>query len=176
MIEKKPLDAERVLLTARQFSDLPTLDYELATARFMAGFYREAAETLKRNFVINKDGLIETYLGNRILADAPSFTELLSLERRAVIYNREAADDAAISKKLKTLLDLAQKLEKDDTPESDLLATVDDFVAGADDHRLYRQLFAANRLLVKSKAAPKALELMQSAVSGVEVPTRSSQE
>ncbi len=168
MIDKKPLEAERVLLNARQFGDLPTLDFELATARMAAGFYREAAETLKRNFVVNQDGLIETYLGNRVLADAQSFTELLSLERRALIYNREAADNPESTRRLKALLDLYQKLEKDETAEADLTKAVDEFVSGSDAGRLHRQLFTANRLLQKKKALPKVAEILQAAVSGVD--------
>ncbi len=168
MLLKKPLEAERVLLTARRLGDLPTLDYELASARYAAGFFREAADTLKRNFAVNKNGLIETYLGNRILADADSFTELLSLERLTVTSARRAADDANIARGLKALLVMQQKFDSADTTEADLGAAVDDFTNGSDSLALHRELYAANRLLQKKTAYPKVLELMQAAVKNVD--------
>ncbi len=168
LLEKKPLDAERVLLSARRYGDLPTLDYELASARISAGFYREAAETLKRNFAINKDGLIETYLGNRILADAGSFTDLLSLERRSVLFTREAADNTESAATLKALLDLYAKFENKESSEAELVNAVDRFVAGSDSSRLHRQLYAANRLLARKIAPEKVIELMRAAIGGVD--------
>ena len=48
--EKRPLDAEKVLLAARNYGNFPTLDYEIAVARVEAGFYREAADELKKKF------------------------------------------------------------------------------------------------------------------------------
>ncbi len=168
LAQNKPLEAEKVLLAARQFGDFPTLDYELASARLAAGLYREAAETLKRNFVINKDGLIETYLGNRILADAKSFTELLSLERRVALYETKPADTSENTDKLKALLEFQQKLETADATETELGQTADEFAKGGDNMRLHRQLFAASRLLQKKTAPSKVLELMKSAIGGVD--------
>ena len=46
--QKKPLDAERTLLGARRYGNFPTLEYEIASARLMAGFYRDAAEELDK--------------------------------------------------------------------------------------------------------------------------------
>jgi tetratricopeptide (TPR) repeat protein len=168
LAQNKPLEAEKVLLTARQYGDFPTLDYELASARLAAGLYREAAEALKRNFVVNKEGLIETYLGNRILADAKNFTELLSLERRIALFETKAADTTENTDKLKSLLEFQQKLEAADATESEIMQTADEFARGGDNMRLHRQLFAATRLLQKKTALPKVLELMQSAVGGVD--------
>ena len=168
----KPLEAENMLLSARltigQSSDFPTFDYELASARLAAGLYREAAETLKRNFVVNKEGLIETYIGNRILADAKSFTELLSLERQADLFEATSADTAENTNRLKSLLEFQQKLDAPDATETDLALTADNFAKGGDNMRLHRQLFAASRLLQKKTALPKVLELMQSAIGGVD--------
>lgn len=178
LAQNKPLEAEKVLLAARQFGDFPTLDYELASARLAAGLYREAAEALKRNFVVNKDGLIETYLGNRILADAKSFTELLSLERRVALYETKSADTSENTDKLKALLEFQQKLETADATETELVQTADEFAKGGDNMRLHRQLFAASRLLQKKTAPSKVLELMQAAIGGVDsalnVPSPSS--
>lgn len=168
LAQNKPLEAEKVLLAARAFSDFPTLDYELASARLAAGLYREAAETLKRNFAVNKDGAVETYLGNRILADAGSFTELLSLERRVALFAVKSADSADNSEKLKKLLEFNQKLEAADATETELASLADEFSKGADNMRLHRQLFAANRLLQKKTAPSKVLELMQSAIGTVD--------
>lgn len=164
----KPLEAEKTLLLARQYSDFPTLDYELATVRLAAGLYREAAETLQRSFKVNKDGTVETYLGNRILADAGGFTELLSLERRVALFETNAADNEEGAKKLKSLLEFIQKLVTEDTTEDELALAAEQFAVGDDNMRLHRQLFAANRLLQKKKALPKVLELMQAAISGVD--------
>ena len=168
MAQNKPLEAENILLAARQFGDFPTLDYELASARLAAGLYREAAETLKRNFAVNKEGAVETYLGNRILADANSFTELLSLERRIALFETKAADTPENTDKLKALLDFQQKLGATDATEAELTKTADEFTKGVDNMRLHRQLFAASRLLQKKTALPKVLELMQTAVGGVD--------
>ncbi|HEY0457907.1 MAG TPA: tetratricopeptide repeat protein [Pyrinomonadaceae bacterium] len=168
MMQGKPLEAEKALLRARQYGDFPTLDYELASVRMAAGLYREAAETLKRNFVINKEGAIETYLGNRILADAPGFTELLSLERRVALAEMKAADSEENANRLKALLEFNQKLEAADTPEDALERAADEFTKGGDNMRLHRQLFAASRLLQKKTAPSKVLELMQAAIGGVD--------
>ncbi len=168
LAQNKPLEAEKVLLLARQFGDFPTLDYELASARMAAGLYREAAETLKRNFTVNKDGAIETYLGNRILADAETFTELLSLERRVALFETKAADSEENTNKLKSLLVFSQKLEAKETTEDELAAAADEFGGGGDNMRPHRQIFAANRLLQKKTALPKVLDLMQSAIGAVD--------
>jgi tetratricopeptide (TPR) repeat protein len=166
--QNKPLEAEKVLLAARAYSDFPTLDYEIASVRLAAGLYREAAETLKRSFVVNQEGLIETYLGNRILADAKSFTELLSLERRTAIFETNPADSEENTNKLKALLAFHQKLEAKDATEDELAAAAEEFAKGGDNMRLHRQLFAASRLLQKKTALPKVLELTQAAIGGVD--------
>jgi len=166
--QKKPLEAEKILLVARAYSDFPTLDYELASVRLAAGLYREAAETLKRSFAVNKEGLVETYLGNRILADAKSFPELLSLERRTAIFEMKSADSTENSERLRALLDFQQKLEDKDATEDQLAAAADEFAKGTDNMRLHRQLFAASRLLQKKSALPKALELTQSAIGATD--------
>ncbi|MFN3330861.1 MAG: tetratricopeptide repeat protein, partial [Pyrinomonadaceae bacterium] len=91
LAQNKPNDAERVLLTARQYGNFPTLDYELAAARFASGFYGEAVETLEKSFSVSDDGTVETRLGNRIARRSEDFSELLSLELRAGIFQQKRA-------------------------------------------------------------------------------------
>ncbi len=163
--QKRPFDAEKTLLAAKQYGDFPTLDYELAAARFQAGFYREAAEGLQKKFVI-KDNLISTQLGGRVLHEAKSFTELLAAERRASIFQTQAADNAEIAERLKTLLDFSQKLET--STDEMTVAAADEFIKGDDKIKLHRQLFVANQLAQKRRALPKVLELTRAAVTQVD--------
>ncbi|MCU1289305.1 MAG: Tetratricopeptide repeat [Acidobacteria bacterium] len=177
LLQKRPLDAERTLLTARQYGNFPTLDYELASARISAGFYREAADALKHSFVV-KGETVETRLGNRLAKEARNFIELLDLERRASIFQPQTADSADSAEKLKALLNFDQKLETAGTDEAEIGRAADEFVKGDDKMKLHRQLFAANRLLQNSKSLTKALELTQAAVGktdvALDVPTASA--
>lgn len=165
MQQNRLFEAEKALLAAQQYGDFPTLDYELATARFQSGFYREAAEGLSKKFSVT-DGLIKTQLGGRVVKSAKSFTELLNEERRASIFQTLAADNAETADKLKSLLDFSQKLET--SSEEAAVAAADEFVKGEDKMKAHRQLFAANQLLQKRKALPKVLELTKAAVGGVD--------
>ena len=164
ILERRPLEAERTLLSARQYGNFPTLDYEIASARFQAGFFREAADQLKKTFAVKSDS-IETRLGGRVPAEAKNFTDLLSLERRAAIFEFAAADNAETAQKLKSLLDFSQKLDAAETNETAVTEAADEFVKGDDKMKLHRQLYAANRLLEKRTAFPKVLELAKSAIS-----------
>ena len=164
--QKRPLDAEKTLLTARNYGNFPTLEYELAAVRMQSGFYREAAEGLAKSFTI-KDGAIETKLGGRVSKEAKNFIELLSYERRASIFEPLAADDADKADKLKSLLDFYQNLEAAPTDEA-ISAKADEFIKGDDKMKLHRQLFVAGRLLNKKSNLPKVLELTKAAVSGVD--------
>lgn len=165
MQQKRPADAEKTLLAAKQYGDFPTLDYELAATRFQAGFYREAAETLRQKFAV-KDEQVMTKLGNRVQREAKTFTELLAAERRASIFQTRAADDAEIAERLKTLLDFSQKL--DASNDEATLAAADNFLKGDDQMKLHRQLFVANQLVQRTKSLPKVLELTRQAVASVE--------
>lgn len=162
MVQKKPLEAERVLLSARQYGNFPTLDYEVASARMMAGFYREAVEELRKSFTLT-DGRIETRLGGRVPKESKTFTELISYERRASIFQPLAADNPENAAKLKALLDLTQKLEAAAPNETEAAAAADDFMSGDDNMKFHRQMYAANLLLQKKAALPKVLEIMTSA-------------
>ena len=165
--EKRPLEAERALLVARQYGNFPTLDYEIAAARLQAGFFREAANELKKSFAV-KDGTIETRLGGHVPVQAKNFIDLLALERRASIFEPIAADSSENADKLKSLLDFSQKLDAPQMNEINVSEAADEFVKGDDKMKLHRQLFVASRLLEKKTALPKVLELTKSAGSQVD--------
>jgi tetratricopeptide (TPR) repeat protein len=167
MVQKRPLDAERVLLSARQYGNFPTLEYELASARMMAGFYREAVEQLRKRFTV-KDGLIQTSLGGRIPKESKSFTELISYERRASIFEPVAADSPENAAALKALLDLTLKLEAAEPNEAEVSAAADDFIGGDDNMKFHRQIYASNVLLQKKVALSKVLDIMRSATGNTD--------
>ncbi len=167
LVQKRPLDAEKALLTARQYGNFPTIIYEIAAVRFASGFYREAAEELKKSFAV-KDGFLQTRLGGHFSVEAKNFTELLALERQASIFEPLAADNPENADRIKSLFDFSQKLESTDASETVISEAADEFVKGSDRMRVHRQIFAANRLLENKKAFPKVLELTKAAVSGVD--------
>jgi predicted Zn-dependent protease len=172
---KMPLDAERALRFARQYGRFPTLDYELANALAAAGLYDEAFDELARSFTL-KDGQLETQLAGRRPARAASFIELLAPERRASIFQANAADTEANARLLKSLLALRLALDAtageggapNQTDASALVAAANDFTSGADDMRAFRQLYAANRLLRRGVALQTVLELANAARLNVE--------
>ena len=167
MAEGDPVAAERTLLTAQQYGNFPTLEYELASARMAAGFYREAAEGLGKSFTI-KDNLISTKLGGRVKKKADSFHALLSEERRAGIFQFLAADSPANFEGLKKLMRFRGLLETNDSTEEEIETAADDFVSGEDTMKFHRQLFVATRLLEKRRSLGKVLELAKDSVNGVD--------
>ncbi|MDQ1559936.1 MAG: hypothetical protein QOD32_2996 [Pyrinomonadaceae bacterium] len=176
---KRPLDAERSLRFARQYGRFPTLDYELANALAAAGLYNEAADELARTFTL-KDGQLETQLAGRRPARAATFTELLAPERRASIFQANAADTETNARILKSLLALHLALDAAATTAGEgntanqadaaaaAAAAANDFTSGADEMRAFRQLYAASRLLRRGVALPTVLELTAAARSNVE--------
>jgi outer membrane biosynthesis protein TonB len=176
---KQPLDAERALRFARQYGRFPTLDYELANALAAAGLYDEAFDELARSFTL-KDGQLETRLAGRQTARAASFIELLAPERRASIFQANAADTEANARMLKSLLALNLALEAataatageagaaNQPHASAAAAAANDFTSGTDEMRAFRQLYAASRLLRRGVALPTALELTDAARANVE--------
>lgn len=174
MSQKKPVEAERVLVMARQYGNFPTLDYEIASARLMTGFYREAVEELQKSFAM-KDGLIQTKLGGRVPREEKSFADLIAYERRASIFEPLAADNPENAAKLKLLFEITQKLNANAPDETELVALTDEFVKGDDKMKLHRQIYSATLLLQKNIALPKVLELAKAAVgntdAGLEVST-----
>lgn len=162
MDQNKPLDAERVLLSARQYGNFPTLEYEIASARLIAGFYRDAVEELEKSFAV-KDGMVNARLGGRVPKETKSFIELISFERRASIFEPLAADNPENAGRLKALLDLTQLLGAKDASEAEIIAAADAFIEGDDRMKFHRQLYVASILLQKRRALPKVLELMKAA-------------
>ncbi|MDQ3135690.1 MAG: tetratricopeptide repeat protein, partial [Acidobacteriota bacterium] len=171
---KLPLEAERSLRFARQYGRFPTLDYELAHALVAAGLYNEAFEELARSFTI-RDGELETQLAGRLPARAAGFIELLAPERRASIFQANAADTEANARVLKGLLALHLALDATTagagsaatSGEASIIAA-NDFTSGTDEMRAFRQIYAASRLLRRGIAPNSVLELMDAARLGVE--------
>src|SRR5205085_5091502 len=172
ILQRQPLEAERILRFARSYGRFPTLDYELASALAASGFYDEAAAELARSFTI-KDGQIETRLAGRTPTRAASFIELLAPERRAGIFQPTAADTEATARVLKGLLEFASILnsaeEKGVRVDSALLTSAQgNFLSGEDQMRAFRQLYAASRLLQRGMELQKVVELSEAASGGVE--------
>ncbi|CAN5448240.1 hypothetical protein BH10ACI2_BH10ACI2_18900 [soil metagenome] len=159
---KQPLGAEKTLLAARRYGNFPTLEYELASARLAAGFYRDAAEELVKSFSV-KNGVISTKLGGRVERESKNFTELIGFERRASIFAPTAADSPENAARLTTLLALQQELESKETKPETVGKAVDDFVNGDDKMKIHRLLFAASQMLEKKVTLPKVLELVKTA-------------
>jgi tetratricopeptide (TPR) repeat protein len=174
---KIPLEAERALRFARQYGRFPTLDYELANTLAAAGLYNEAFEELARSFTL-KDGQLETQLAGRTPARAVSFIELLAPERRASIFQANAADTEANARVIKGLLALHLALDATTAGEGNtattsageaaIVAAATDFTSGADEMRAFRQLYAASRLLRRGVAFGSVLELMDAARLNIE--------
>jgi len=175
--QKKPLEAERALRFARQYGKFPTLDYELASTLAAAALYDEAAEVLAQSFNL-KDGQIEARLGGQASARSADFVELLAPERRASIFQSSAADTESNAKLLKALLMFTTALDQDATGatinEESATAAAKEFASGEDVARVYRQLYAASRLLQKGIGFQTAYELAEaarnSADAGMNVP------
>jgi tetratricopeptide (TPR) repeat protein len=164
MSQKKPLDAERVLLSARKYGNFPTLEYEIASARIMAGFYREAAEELEKSFEV-KDGMVNAYLGGRVMKEAKTFIDLVAFERRASIFEPLAADNAENSARLKALLDLNQRITAKEQDEAATVTAADEFINGDDKMKFHRQLYVASLLLQKKTALAKVQEIIKTAIN-----------
>ena len=170
--QRKPLEAERAIRFARQFGKFPTLDYELGSALASAGLFGEAAEVLMRSFSL-KDGQIESQLPGRDPARSPNFIDLLAPERRGSIFQFTAADTENNARMLKALLMFTAAL----TPataggplnEERAIAAAKEFASGNDTARVYRELYAASRLLQKGVGFQTAFELAEAARSSADV-------
>lgn len=166
MLQNRPVDAERTLIKARQYGNFPTLEYEIASARLRAGFFREAAEELVKNFGI-RDGLVEGKLGGRIPKAEKGFRELIAYERRASILEPADAEDAETADKLFSLLAIDREL-KNGADETKIASLADDFVKGDDRMKLHRQLHIADVLLQRNVALAKAADLIKLAVGNAD--------
>lgn len=167
MQQKKPTEAEHVLVLARRYGNFPTLEFEIASARLAAGFYRDAVEELQKSFEL-RDGALVTKLGGRVSREGKTFAELIANERKASIFEPRSADNADESAKLNVLFELSKKLGGEKPDEAELSTLVDDFVKGDDPMRLHRQIYAASMLLQKQIAVSKAADLAKAAVGGAE--------
>jgi predicted Zn-dependent protease len=165
--QNKPVAAEQVLVKARSYGNFPTLEYELASVRIAAGFFREAVEDLGKHFTVS-GGAVRTHLGGRVAREEKSLTELVAFERKASIFAPDAADTAENSDVLKALLELDQKLQAPVPNEAEIAAAADAFAKGSDKMRLHRQIYAASVLLQKRVAITKVLELTKAATGNTD--------
>lgn len=165
--ERHPLEAERALRFAQQYSRFPTLNYELANVLASIGLYDEAAQELARSFTF-KDGQIETRLAGRSTARAASFTELLAPERRAAIFQAGVADTESNAKMLKALLAFTAALGRSTISDDEALTIAQNFIAGEDGMRTFRLVYVAGRFVRKGVALSSVVDLMDSAIKGVE--------
>lgn len=168
MAEGKPVEAEKTLLGARKYGNFPTLDLEIATARLAAGFFRDAADQLAKNFVF-ENGEARTLLGGRISRSDPDLAELVASERRASILAPRGTEDRINSERLlalKRFLDEANT----ETPDTDRVETLAEaFVQGDDAMKIHRALFAASILLDKKIGIEKASQLVASATGNADL-------
>ncbi|HKR11801.1 MAG TPA: TPM domain-containing protein [Pyrinomonadaceae bacterium] len=162
LAKNRPLDAERVMRYARQYGKFPTLNYELASVLSSMGLYEEAVEVLRESFSI-KDDQIQTYLAGHLPASDAGFLELLAPERRASIYQKTGADNAANAKALKALLTLNTAITAEKIDETVAVSAAREFASGTDNMRAFRQLYASSRLLRHGVGVDAAFELAEEA-------------
>jgi tetratricopeptide (TPR) repeat protein/uncharacterized membrane protein YgcG len=175
--QKKPLEAERAIRFGKQFGKFPTLDYELANALASAGLYDEASEVLTRTFGL-KEGQIEASLAGRDSARGANFIDLLAPERRASIFQFTPADTQNNARILKALLTFTTLMNAGNNGETineqGAIASANEFASGNDPARVYRELYAASRLLQRRIGFQTAFELAEaarnSADAGLTVP------
>jgi len=167
LAKKQPADAERTLLRARNYGNFPTLQYELASARLMSGFFKDAAEELRKSFSI-KDGVIHSKLGGRVDVEGNSFLDVLAGERRSSTFEPDAADDPDTAARLKALLEFDGAVNTSGTTDEALGKAADLFITGDDNMKLHRQLYVATTMLAKQLALSKVTELADAAVGNTD--------
>lgn len=160
-------EAERLLVFARSLGEFPSLNYELAALRLSLGYYREAAETIFRGYGL-EDDLIVSFLGNRVLADSESFSDLVKLERRAVLLDAFFQTDSKEETRLKNLMLFVREVSAENPDNSSLVEAAKNFISGDDSMRLYREIFVAGRMLQRNAAVEEAVSILRSAVSRLE--------
>ena len=173
---KRPIEAERAIRTARQYGKFPTLTYELANVLASMGLYEEAADALRESFTIKEDR-VHTYLAGHLPANEPGFLELLAPERRAGFYQATSADTAASAKAMKALLAFQGAItvpEGEKINEAAAVAAAKEFASGTDGMRVFRQTYAASRLIRYNIGLDTALELIaeakKAADDGLKIP------
>jgi tetratricopeptide (TPR) repeat protein len=95
--QNKPVEAEQVLVKARAYGNFPTLEYELASTRMAAGFFREAVEDLEKQFAVTSNGNVKTSLGGRVTREEKSLVDLAGFERKASIFAPVSEDSPEIA-------------------------------------------------------------------------------
>ena len=158
----KPVAAEQVLIRARAHATFPTLEYELASARMEAGFFREAVDDLAKHFSLTDDG-VKTRLGGRIARTEKNLAELAAAERRASIFAHDGPDTADDAERLRGLLLFDEELQESEPRAESLEKAADVFTGGTDKMRFHRQIYAASEMLKRRVALPKVLELTNAA-------------
>ena len=160
-------ESERLLIFARSLGDFPSLNYELASIRLELGYFREAAETIFRAYDLD-EGLVISYLGNRVLADAESFSDLISLERRAVVLDPMFNSEPMIESRLKSLMSFVKAISAETPDTQTILKHGRAFIEGDDAMRLHREIFIAGRMLQRNVAVEESLAILRSAVPRVD--------
>lgn len=169
--DRRPMAAEQALRFARRYGRFPTLDYELANALAAAGLYTEAANELARSFSL-RNGQIETQLAGRTPAHASNFIELLAPERRASIFQATPIETETNARSLRALLAfnlaMGEAGKRETIREREALTAAQEFAAGEDAMRAYRQLYVAERLLRAGITSQAVLDFAEAATSGVD--------
>ncbi|HMO80740.1 MAG TPA: tetratricopeptide repeat protein [Pyrinomonadaceae bacterium] len=165
--QKRPVEAERVLLAARKYGNFPTVAYEIALARMEAGFFKEAKDELKSTFEI-RNGNLSARLGQRIERSSGSFDELLAPERQASIFVHRGPAAGNAGERLKALLSFSLAVEDENSDEARLESAASNFIGSEDVIRPHRQIYAAARLLEAGKAPELAREIAMAATGGTE--------
>lgn len=174
MAAGKPVDAEKTLLSARKYGNFPTLDLEIALARFAAGFFRDASDELNNRFKI-ENGEARTLLGGRVERVSTDLIELVAAERQASILAPRGPGDHEAAVRLFALKAFLDQI-RNESPDADaLVRAADQFVGGSDPMQIHRALFVAEHLLEKKVAVAKASELISDsagmAEAGLGVPS-----
>ena len=155
------MEAERAIRFARQYGNFPTLDYELASVLSAAWTLRGSRGSFAPDRLALKDDKIEARLAGRVPAQESDFIQLLAPERRAAIFQFAAADsknDAAILKALLAFATATNQLsDSAKLDETTVARAAKEFASGADDMRVYRQLYAAGVLIRKGIALQTAV-------------------
>jgi tetratricopeptide (TPR) repeat protein len=167
LLQGKPVEAEQVLLNARKYGNFPTLQYEIASARLAAGFFREAVEELKKSFEV-ADGAVKTRLGGRIEATAESFMAAIANERRASTFAPVPADSPDDTARLKALVELNDAIANETKDVSTIVNAAEAFASGSDNMAVHRKLYAANLLLQAEVAPDEAMKLSSEAIAGLD--------
>jgi tetratricopeptide (TPR) repeat protein len=173
---KRPIEAERAMRTARKYGKFPTLTYELANVLASMGLYEEAADALRESFTIKEDR-VHTYLAGHLPVNEPGFLELLAPERRAGFYQATSADTPASAMQMKALLAFQTAItvpEGEKINQATAVAAAKEFASGTDSMRVFRQTYAASRLIRYNVGLDTALELIaeakKAADDGLKIP------